>query len=195
MIICCVNGLKWNWQNEVAIHSNETGYILGQRTRKNGKVVIGSNTDKVADLKNLPDDYFIITNVESLRNDEISAELIRLCNEGEINMIAADEVHKCFHYDTLISTNLGELKIGDIVKNKMNVLVKSFNEHTNSIEWKEITNWFENSIYQNLIELEIMLKSGEIKKIKCTRDHKFYTKNRGWVEAQDLTDADDIAEL
>ena len=93
LIICCVNGLKWNWQNEIETHSNETGYILGQRKRGD-RIVIGSNADKVADLKNLPEDYFIITNIESLRNDEISAELIRLCENNEINMIAADEVHK-----------------------------------------------------------------------------------------------------
>lgn len=94
LIICCVNGLKWNWQNEIATHSNESGYILGQRTRKDGKVVIGSNEDKVADLKNLPDDYFIITNIESLRSNAIITEIINLCNKGEISMIAADEVHK-----------------------------------------------------------------------------------------------------
>ena len=92
LIICCVNGLKWNWQNEIATHSDESGYILGQRTKGN-RVVIGSNADKVADLKNLPDDYFIITNIESLRNADILDELTKLCDKGEINMIAADEVH------------------------------------------------------------------------------------------------------
>ena len=93
LIICCVNGLKWNWQNEISTHSNETGYIIGQRTKGN-RTVIGSNADKLADLKNLPDDYFIITNIESLRSNDILNELIELCNKGEINMIAADEVHK-----------------------------------------------------------------------------------------------------
>lgn len=92
LIICCVNGLKWNWQNEISTHSDESGYILGQRTKGN-RLVIGSNADKVADLKNLPDDYFIITNIESLRNAEILDELVRLCDSNEINMIAADEVH------------------------------------------------------------------------------------------------------
>ena len=40
--------------------------------------------------------YFLITNVESLRDDAILTKLIKLCKSGEISMIAADEIHKCF---------------------------------------------------------------------------------------------------
>lgn len=95
LIICGVNGLKWNWQNEISIHSNETGYIIGQRL-KNNKIIIGSNKDKAYDLDNIDkiNDYFLITNVESLRDDAILTKLIKLCKSGEISMIAADEVHK-----------------------------------------------------------------------------------------------------
>lgn len=95
LIICGVNGLKWNWQNEISIHSNETGYIIGQRV-KNNKIIIGSNKDKAYDLDNIDkiNDYFLITNVESLRDDAILTKLIKLCKSGEISMIAADEVHK-----------------------------------------------------------------------------------------------------
>ena len=34
LIIACVNGLKYNWQEEVSIHTNETGYILGSKIKK-----------------------------------------------------------------------------------------------------------------------------------------------------------------
>lgn len=96
LIVCGVNGLKWNWQNEISIHSNESGWILGQRKKKN-HIVIGSSADKLADIKSLDSisDYFIITNVESLRNDEISAELKRCCASGKIELVAIDEIHKC----------------------------------------------------------------------------------------------------
>lgn len=95
LIICGVNGLKWNWVNEIKTHSNESAFILGQRV-KGGNVVIGSNSDKLADLRaiNERNEYFIITNVESLRSAEIASELIRLCGDGTIGMIAADEIHK-----------------------------------------------------------------------------------------------------
>lgn len=100
LIICGVNGLKWNWQNEVHTHSNESAHILGQRMKKN-RLVIGSNADKLYDLTHLNDisDYFIITNVESLRDEKISAKLSELCTStsksiAQINMIAFDECHK-----------------------------------------------------------------------------------------------------
>lgn len=96
LIICGVNGLKWNWYNEVLTHSDEKPYILGQRTRRNGTIVVGGNADKFEDVRNLDriDAYFIITNVETLRYADITTELSKLCKSGNIGMIAADECHK-----------------------------------------------------------------------------------------------------
>ena len=99
LIICGVNGLKWNWREEIKTHSNEESFILGQRLKK-GKVVIGSTQDKMHDLDMLitsPEtisEYFLITNVESLRNDDIVAKISELCKNKSIGLIAADEVHK-----------------------------------------------------------------------------------------------------
>ena len=96
LIVCGVNGLKWNWLNEIKTHSNEGGYILGQRQRA-GRLVVGSTNDKNDDLKRLEtiNDYFIITNVESLRNDDICTEITNRCKSGDIGLIAVDEIHKC----------------------------------------------------------------------------------------------------
>lgn len=98
LIICGVNGLKWNWVEEIKTHSNEQAYILGQRQRA-GKTVIGSTADKLNDIMNLfrandNTPYFIITNVESLRNEQIVTKLKLLCQKKIINIVAADEVHK-----------------------------------------------------------------------------------------------------
>lgn len=120
LIICCVNGLKWNWKNEVNTHANEAAWILGQKFVKGGtEVKIGSNADRLLDLENfecLP--RFVITNIETLRykvktgrkivvkkkgkfveEDEyifpITNKLKELCESGEIDMIAVDEFHKC----------------------------------------------------------------------------------------------------
>lgn len=98
LIICGVNSLKWNWQREVSIHSNEESHIIGQRIKKRtGEIVIGSSKDKIYDLKNLDDisAYFLITNVESLRNADISAELVSLISKRKIELVAVDEIHKC----------------------------------------------------------------------------------------------------
>ena len=96
LIICGVNGLKWNWQNEIKTHSNESGYILGQRM-KAGKLTIGSNADKLYDIQHIEDisSYFLITNVESTRDSAITEEIVKLCKSRDIGLVAIDEIHKC----------------------------------------------------------------------------------------------------
>ena len=94
LIICGVNGLKWNWESEIKIHSNEKCLILGNRQNSKGKWHIKSSAEKLEDAKNIPDDvYFIITNVETLRNKEIAKALKQQCDNNNINMIAFDEFH------------------------------------------------------------------------------------------------------
>lgn len=96
LIICGVNGLKWNWRNEIQTHSNESAYILGQRV-KGRRLSIGSNADKLDDLKRIFDisSYFLITNVESVRDAEICSEIVKLCVSRHIGIVAIDEIHKC----------------------------------------------------------------------------------------------------
>jgi hypothetical protein len=211
LIVCGVNGLKWNWKDEISIHSNETGYILGTRWMPKAKrYKIGSSEDRLYDLNNLPDDYFIITNIETLRYTKrvvikagnkkmkdttpIADKIMELCETGVFGISAIDEIHKCFEYNTLVNTDIGLLKIGDIVKHKMNVKVPSFNEDTNSIEYKKIINHYENIIAEPLLKMTFEV-DGKIKEIKCTKDHKFFTQNRGWVEAQHLIDLDILLDL
>lgn len=97
LIICGVNSLKWNWVNEIHTHSNEEAHILGQRLKKN-KLVVGGNKEKLEDtslmLQDALESYFIITNIESLRDDAIVANLSVLCSQKRISMIAVDEIHK-----------------------------------------------------------------------------------------------------
>ena len=95
LIVCGVNTLKWNWVNEIEKHSYEQSWILGQKTLKNGKTKIGSSNDKFRDLQRIEElPYFIITNVESFRDNSFANMVHSLCVSNEINMIAADEMHK-----------------------------------------------------------------------------------------------------
>lgn len=95
LIVCCVNGLKWNWKKEVGIHSNESAHILGEYTNTKGKSVIGSVKRRHEDLLKGRDEFFLITNVETLRDKEISVTLKHMCEEGIIGMVIIDEIHKC----------------------------------------------------------------------------------------------------
>lgn len=106
LIVCGVNSLKYNWQQEIGIHSDEKGWVLGTRYRKNGNAYEGSTQDKLDDLYNLPEDCkFIITNIETMRAGAvketktkyrfpIAEKIAELCKDGTITAIAFDECHK-----------------------------------------------------------------------------------------------------
>lgn len=106
LIVCGVNSLKYNWQTEIGIHSDEKGWVLGTRYRKRtGKAYEGSTKNKLEDLDNLPDCRYIITNIESLRTGAekisktkyhfpVAEKLQELCKKGIISVIAFDECHK-----------------------------------------------------------------------------------------------------
>jgi len=110
LIICGVNGLKWNWKEEIEKHSNEKCYVLGQDY---GNRV--TNFDKLHELEELDklDSFFIVTNIETLRFNRktgkkirrgnklkeervfmITDKLIDLLSRDEIGMIVFDEAHK-----------------------------------------------------------------------------------------------------
>lgn len=94
LIICGVNTLKYNWVNEIQKHSDLSCKILGQKITKSGKLKIGSIADRVEDLKNPIKEFFVITNIETLRDDNIIKQL----NKNKVNKfdcIFVDEIHKC----------------------------------------------------------------------------------------------------
>lgn len=61
--------------------------------------------------------------------------------------------------------------------------------HDGSIQTVIATLEFE--VDEDILELEF--DNGV--NIKCTKDHKFFTKNRGWVEAEDLTEDDEFDDV
>lgn len=56
---------------------------------------------------------------------------------------------------------------------------------------QDVINVFQYDVDEELVELEF--ENG--KKIRCTKDHKFLTKNRGWIEAQHLSSDDEFVEI
>ena len=106
-------------------------------------------------------------------------------------MIVVDEIHTCLEYNTMITTNLGTLAIGDIVENSIECSVKSYNEISGNIEYKNIKNFYKVPNNQ-LIHLEFLDNDDNIISLNCTPDHKIFTKNRGYVKAIDLNKDDDI---
>lgn len=110
LIICCVNTAKFSWKEDIETHTNgcETAYILGTRKKRNGGYSYGGGAEKLSDLttgcmygdascSKLP--YFLIMNIEALRTRAgrvytIEQQLIEMIHQGQIGMIAIDEIHK-----------------------------------------------------------------------------------------------------
>ena len=99
LIVCGVNGLKWNWLNEIHTHTNEEGFILGSYI-KNNKMYVGSVNERLQDLRKPHDEFFIITNIETLRDDNIGKQIRYMCDKGVIGMTIIDEIHKCKNYSS-----------------------------------------------------------------------------------------------
>lgn len=108
LIICGVNTLKTNWKKEIEKHSKLSCRILGEKIgKKSGKVMFGGVQDRLNELKNPIKEFFIITNVETLRNNSIIKEL----NDGvnKFDMIVLDECHCCKSPTAEQSKNLMKL--------------------------------------------------------------------------------------
>jgi len=98
-------------------------------------------------------------------------------------VIAQVKVDGCFSYGTLIQTSAGLKKIGDIVKNKLNVKVLSYNDATQQLEYKKVINWFDNGKKTG---------HGFCTVGMVTNDHKFFSTEKGW---QPLNEQETISKI
>lgn len=116
LIICGINGTKYNWADEVKIHSSEDAWVLGTRYTKRPpiKIVEGGTKEKLEDLNNIPNQFFWITNIETLRGGAykegkaknakyrfpVAERIQELIDSGIIGMVAFDEAHKAKNPDS-----------------------------------------------------------------------------------------------
>lgn len=107
LIICGLNTLKTNWEKEINKHSDLSCRILGKRIAKTGTISYGSIPDRIKELKSKIKEFFVIINVETLRNDEV----VKLINSGpnKFDMIAFDEIHCCKSHQSSQGHNLLKL--------------------------------------------------------------------------------------
>ena len=106
-IICGVNSLKQNWKKEIAKFSTESAVVLGEYTTRTGTIRYRSMEKRAEQLRNPIDEFFIITNIESLRDDRIIEAFKK--SENSFGMIAFDEAHKAATKSSQQGTNLLKL--------------------------------------------------------------------------------------
>ena len=107
-IICGVNSLKQNWKKEIAKFSTESAVVLGEYTTRNGTTRYRSMDKRAAQLKDPIEEFFVITNLESLRDDRIIEAFKKSSNK--FGMIAFDEAHKAATKTSQQGTNLLKLE-------------------------------------------------------------------------------------
>lgn len=106
----------------------------------------------------------------------------------------------CLTGDTIIEVKLGRVstvtkirldEFASIWNTHKEVYIKSFNEKESDIVWTKVSDY---GITGNTNKL-ISIISHSMREIKCTPEHKIYTKNRGYVEAQYITKDDILNEI
>lgn len=114
---------------------------------------------------------------------------VRLTYKNGVLVQAASRGDGCLDYNTQIETDKGNLKIGEIVENKIECNVKAFDFNKNEIIWTSIKNWFINENNFKWYELE----TDDGKKIKITGNHKVWVTNKNdWIRVEDLEEGDDF---
>lgn len=96
----------------------------------------------------------------------------------------------CVDGETIIETNKGKFTAATLTKEfiqQNDILLKSWNETTKSIELKKCDGFRVSNITET-IKLEF--DNGET--IIVSNDHKLLTSNRGWVIAKELETTDEI---
>lgn len=108
LIICGINTLKTNWKKEIQKHSDLSCMILGERVNTKGRTVFEGVPYRLNQLNNPIDEFFVITNVETLRDDKI----VKALNKGKnkFDMIIFDEIHMCKSPTSQQGKNLLKLK-------------------------------------------------------------------------------------
>ena len=109
LVICGINTLKTNWKAEIEKHSDLSCTILGQRINRKGKLVIDGVDKRLQQLKAPIEEFFTITNIETLRNDDI-IKAINNNKHNKFDMIILDEAHVAKSNQSQQGKNLLKLK-------------------------------------------------------------------------------------
>ena len=106
-IVCGLNVLKNNWRKEIQKCVDLDCIVLGERINKKGKRIMGSIPERVAQLNKPINEFFIITNIETLRNDNILKALLNGPNKPD--MLVIDEMQTCLNPSAQQTSNLLKL--------------------------------------------------------------------------------------
>ena len=135
LIVCGINTLKANWKKEIQLHSNETFRVIGERKNSKGTIHYASMEERIEEIKSNIDEFFIIINIESLRNPDI----VKAFNDrNDIGMIAVDEVHKIANKQSQQAEGLMKLKSEYKIGATGTLIVNSPISSYTALKWLDI---------------------------------------------------------
>ena len=92
LVITGIAGLRGNWEKEIKKFSTESSVIIGKYTTRNGTTRYRSMDKRAEQLKNHIDEFFVLLNVESIRDKKIIEAIKK--SENKFGLILFDEAHK-----------------------------------------------------------------------------------------------------
>lgn len=107
LVITGIAGLRGNWEREIQKFSTESVVTIGKYITRTGSTRYRSMIKRAEQLKNKIDEFFVLLNVESIRDAKI-VEAIKT-SENKFGLIAFDESHKIGAPDTTQYNNLMKL--------------------------------------------------------------------------------------
>lgn len=124
LIICGVNSTKYNWENEIKIHSDMSSIVVDGEKKKKVESIMEWNTNCV---------LFCVINIESLRIEEVVLELLK----SDIDMIILDEAHKCKNSESL------QGRVIHILKARYKIALTGTPIHNKPMDIYNILKWLE----------------------------------------------------
>ena len=125
------------------------------------------------------------------KTDEDRIENCLWMLEDKQPFVVSEKIDGCFDYNTTIRTNEGHIPIGRIVNQKLPVLVASYNEDKQIVEYKHIIDYHKIKVSHPVLKIGVGYRGhgNRDKYITCTDNHEFYTPT-GWKQAKDLKPGD-----
>lgn len=154
LVVCGIKNAQNVWFEEVPKHSEEEAWILGTRVSSRGKIYWGGNVgERLEDLQAVKegrvDQYFLITNAETLKNKEFQELAAELTENGTIGMCVIDEIHKKLgNAEGKLAKGLKSLQSYTRVAVTATLLMNRPTDLYNALHWLEVEpatfNYFKN---------------------------------------------------
>ena len=164
IIVVCPATLKWEWQAQAAKHINMRG-VIAEGTKP---------------PKHIPKILPML-----ILNYDILQYWVDYLKTLKPQILIIDE---CFPCQTPILTEKGYIQIGDIVENKLDVKIKSYNFSKKIVNFKPILHYIKKQKPKQLIKIQ-----HQYGYLECTPEHKIWEeKSNEYKKAEDLQIGDNL---